>query len=210
MITPQILTGIAPKCKGDLAVKTAAALDKICPQYGINTPDIMHEFIARLCVENKEFTDREEDLSYSPERLMAVWPKRFTTWATANLYARNPEKLANYVYGGRLGNIKPGDGYLFRGSGDIQITGRDMATKFAQDYNAKFKTSYTPEQMTELLRKDIEISIHGACWVFAVAKRLIPLAIDDKMVEIVKRINGGQHGLKETNIYYERAKALII
>lgn len=209
MITPQIITGIAPNCKGDLAVKVADALDKICPLYGISTPDIMHEFIARLMVECAEFTDFEENLSYSPQRLMEVWPNRFPTLQVASNFARNPEKLANYVYGSRLGNIKPGDGWLFRGSGPIQMTGREIVTQFTRYVNQKFSWNYTPEQVAELLRKDLIIGVHSACWYFAIAKRLIPLAIDDKMKEIVKRINGWYNGLKETQTYYERAKAWI-
>jgi putative chitinase len=57
---------------------------------------------------------------------MVVWPKRFPTLASAVPYARNPVKLANKVYAGRMGNgdEASGDGYLFRGRGPIQLTGR--------------------------------------------------------------------------------------
>lgn len=67
----------------------------------------------------------EENLNYSAKRLTQVWPGRFPNLASAQPYANNPQKLANKVYGGRMGNINPNDGWLFRGRGLPQITGRD-------------------------------------------------------------------------------------
>ncbi|MCY1745057.1 hypothetical protein [Ensifer sp. SL37] len=50
-----------------------------------------------------------ENLYYSAERLTQVWPSRFPTIASAKPFARNPRKLANKVYGGRMGNTAPDD-----------------------------------------------------------------------------------------------------
>jgi putative chitinase len=78
----------------------------------------------------------EENLNYSAERLLAVFPHRFTP-QEARAYARHPERIANRIYGGRLGNRNEasGDGWLYRGRGLVQITGRANYENFklAQD-----------------------------------------------------------------------------
>ena len=71
-----------------------------------------------------------ENLNYSARRLTEVWPSRFPTIAAAAPFANNPQRLANKVYGGRLGNVDPGDGWLFRGRGLAQITGRENYARF--------------------------------------------------------------------------------
>lgn len=77
-----------------------------------------------------KFVASVENLNYSAKRLTQVWPSRFPSIAAATPYANNPQKLANKVYGGRLGNVNPNDGWDFRGRGFVQITGRDNYAKY--------------------------------------------------------------------------------
>lgn len=76
------------------------------------------------------FAPIEENLNYSAKRLVQVWPSRFPNLAAATPYANNPQKLANKVYGGRLGNTGPDDGWRYRGRGMVQITGKDNYAKY--------------------------------------------------------------------------------
>lgn len=103
----------------------APKLDAALAAAGITSPREIRHFMAQMYHESLGFTRLEEDLSYRAERLHAVWPKRFPTVASAQPYAMNPRALAEKVYGGRLGNVRPGDGYMFRGRGLIMLTGRD-------------------------------------------------------------------------------------
>lgn len=209
-LTANILKEISGnKISGLAAEKAAGLLNEICPKYKIDTADIFHEFIANVLHESNCFTVMEESLHYKAARLMAVWPSRFPNLNIANKYAGNPEALANFVYGNRMGNFKKGDGWLFRGSGPIQITGRENVTNFCKYYVSKFGTIVTPEEMAVELRKNLVVGIHSACWIFAISKNLIQLAIADNIREISKRINGGYIGIQERLKYFEKAKQLI-
>lgn len=213
MVNGQQLKLICPTLTSDNANRIAAALDEICPKYGINKPDIFHEFIANLAHESSEFSRSEENLKYTTaRRIMAVWPYRFKTEAEAAPYTFNPQKLAEKVYGKRadLGNVQEGDGWMFRGGGPIQTTGRKNHTDFCNFYNKMMGTSFTPEQIANLIRTNLEVGIHSACWIFAIAKKLIDEAENDQVIMIRKRINGGLIGLPEVMQYYNRAVQYII
>lgn len=220
LITGQILSKIAPSMGATFADKVAKLLSDICPVYGINTADIFHEFIANILHESNEFKTLEEGLNYQAVALTKIFSRARISIDDCYRYGRtgqqkaNQQAIANIIYGGQwgkrnLGNILPGDGYLMRGSGPIQQTGRGNITKFASFYNKKFGTSYTPEKMAQLLRTDLAIGIHSACWFFAIEKKLIPSAIADRLEEIVRRINGGTLGMAKRQWYYNQAKIYI-
>ena len=94
-------------------------------RWGISTPRQQAAFIGQCGHECGNFRILEENLNYKAATLMRLWPKRFPTIEVANAYAGNPKKIANMVYGGRMGNRdeSSGDGYRFRGRGCIQLTG---------------------------------------------------------------------------------------
>lgn len=194
------------------AEKLEIHLNTICPQYGISDANIMHEFLANLCEESAEFTKYEENLRYStPERLHAVWPTRFPTIESAKPYIKNPKGLAMKVYGSRkdLGNITADDGWAYRGSGPIQMTGKNNFIAFGQYMQKRFGIIKSPLEWADLLRNSDEWGIHSACWIFAIAKQLIDEAQRDEMTTIVKKINGGTTGMKERLLYLHLCKSYI-
>jgi putative chitinase len=211
LITGAILKQICPRLPIVRAELLAEYINTICPEYGINSADILHEFLANLAHESNQFTRYEENLNYSARRLTEVWPNRFPNIEVAEAYAMNPKKLAERVYGGRkdLGNEQPGDGFAFRGSGPIQLTGRYNFTAFARWMSKKFAIAKTAQEWANLLRTNDQYALHSACWLFAISKQLIDEAIDDNMKVIVKRINGGYVGMAERMEYYELCKKLI-
>lgn len=211
-LTPAILKLICLHLPDERAALVVDAINQVCPLYGINTADILHEFMANVCEESGEFRYYEENLNYSVQRLRETWPKRFPTDADAAPYAHNPEKLAGKVYEGRkdLGNTEPGDGWACRGSGPIQLTGRGNLTGFALWMARKFSQVKTVPQWASLIRTDHVYAMHSACWIFAIAKQLIDEAQADEMLIIIKRINGATTGLSERMRYYSLCKKYIV
>lgn len=119
----------------------AEPLAKACARFSINTPARIAGFLAQCRVESSEFTAMEEGLWYTtPERIRAVFPSRVPSLADAATLTRNPQRLANRVYAGKLGNgdEASGDGWRYRGRGLKQLTGRAnyaaAATALARPY----------------------------------------------------------------------------
>lgn len=105
-------------------------LNETFHRYEINTPLRMAAFIGQCAHESGNFKTLQENLNYSAEALCRVWPSRFPNLEAAQPYHRNPEKIANKVYGGRMGNgtEETGEGSLYKGRGLIQLTGKDNYT----------------------------------------------------------------------------------
>ncbi len=113
-------------------VAAAAALARLDPSaMALATALRAAHLVGQCAHESLGFTRSTEALHYtSPERLMAVWPRRFPDRGSALPFLRDPERLANHVYGGRMGNDRPGDGYRYRGRGWLQLTGRANYRRF--------------------------------------------------------------------------------
>lgn len=219
-LTGHILRQLAPKLGIDTASRYAALYNEVCPLYGINSADIFHEYIANVLHESGGLTRFVENLNYSTEALKAKFGRHRISLEDCERFGRNDrhpanqEMIANILYGGKwgldnLGNRQQGDGWYFRGSGEMQITGRGLTTKFTEFYNKLKGTSYTPEAISELLRTDKGASTHGSCWVFAIEKKLVQAATDDKELQIRKAINGGTFGLEEVRELTRKAEQLI-
>ena len=158
-------------------------------KYDINTPKRQAAFIGQCSVESNNFKTLEENLNYSAEGLMRTWPSRFPDMDTAEKYAHNPEKIANKVYAGRMGNTEEGDGWKFHGRGLIQLTGRDNYKNCGQAIGEDLINS------PDLLAQP-EGAALSAAWFFN-KHGLNQLADIGDFVLMSKRINGGDLGLSQ-------------
>lgn len=128
----------------------------------------------------------EESLTYTtPERIRATWPTRFPTLEAAQPYVRNAEALANLVYGGRMGNTQPGDGWRFRGRGLIQVTGRDNYRALGRAMNLPLE-----EEPQLLLLPNHAVRGSIVWW-----ERNVPDSAINNLLAVTRRVNGGTVGL---------------
>ena len=164
-------------------------LNQVFVKYDIDTPKRQAAFIGQCSDESANFTNLQENLNYSAQRLMQVWPSRFPYIIAAEPYAHNPEKLASFVYAGRMGNLEDGDGYTYRGRGLIQITGREMYAKCGNALGIDLIDNpdllLTPEYATL-----------SAAW-FWNKHGLNALADAQEYGTMTRRINGGTTALNE-------------
>jgi putative chitinase len=107
-------------------------LQETFEKYQINTPKRQACFIGQCMHESGGFKFLKENLNYSAKALMNTWPSRFPDIDTAEKYERQPEKIANKVYSGRMGNTEDGDGAKYIGRGLIQLTGKDNYRAFGE------------------------------------------------------------------------------
>lgn len=186
------------------------ALDDAMERFEINTPERTAAFLAQIAHESGDFRRLVESLSYTANRLMKVWPRRFPTLEKAQEYARQPEKLANYVYAKRLGNgdVASGDGWLYRGRGLIQLTGRANYQSAGRALDRPF------EAQPELLEDPVDAALTAAH--FWQSRGLNQLADDrnddnddEDFVRISVMINGGRVGLTERRASWARAKLAL-
>ena len=123
MFTEQQLA-IAVGCPVARAAHWAPHLYAAMTRFGITNRLRAAHFLAQVGHESAGLYRLEENLNYSANRLVEVFPRYFTR-DTAKLYAGEPRRIANRVYGKRMGNVGEDDGWRFRGRGPIQLTGRD-------------------------------------------------------------------------------------
>lgn len=168
--------------------------------YGINTALRKAHFLAQAGHESGGFKHLVENLNYSADGLLKTWPSRFNAESAARM-ARKPELIANHVYGGRMGNVHPGDGWKYRGRGVFQLTGRSNYARAGKAMGMPLERE--PERLESL-----EAASMSAAW-YWFDKGLNTLADNDDIVAITKSINGGLNGLQDRRNRLERAKRAL-
>jgi len=172
------------------------------------TPERAAHFFAQTAHESGNFKAFAENLNYGAAGLTGIFKKYFPTAEKALLYERKPEKIANLVYGNRMGNgdEASGDGYKFRGRGALQLTGKD-------NYKAFSEYLKNPEIMTNPDLVADQFAFESAIFFFDKNKLwdICDKGVNkDTILALTKRINGGTHGLadreEKTLKYYSYLK----
>jgi putative chitinase len=179
-------------------------LNEAFQQWDISTPLEQAAFIAQCGHECRNFTVLEEDLRYKAATLLKLFPltpKRawgFTPESAA-AYAGQPEKIANRIYGWRMGNRAEsfGDGWRFRGSGYLQLTGHDNF------YHAGKALGVDFVMKPDLVRTP-EYAMQTAAWYWN-THNCNSLANAKNWTQLTKVVNGGLIGFEDRVAHTESA-----
>jgi len=182
------------KLKGHIPDAVIAMIPAVAQKFQIDSALRLAHFLAQCGHESGGFRLTKENLNYSAKGLMGIFKKYFPTEALANQYARQPEKIANKVYGGRMGNgpESSGDGAKFCGRGYIQLTGKDNYTAFGKSIGEDMTVN--PEKVAT------DYALLSAAWFFSkngLHKMADEGATDAVVTKITKRVNGGTIGLAD-------------
>ena len=194
------------KLKGHIPDAVIAQIPETAAKFNITSNLRLAHFLAQCGHESGGFKAVSENLNYSADGLKKIFPKYFPG-NLAESYARNPEKIASKVYGGRMGNGDEStkEGFKFRGRGYIQLTGKANYTNFA-----KFIGEDTVAN-PDLVATKYPLASAGFFFDSNKLWAICDKGADDATVTAVtKRVNGGTIGLvdriKHFKEYYNLLK----
>jgi putative chitinase len=182
------------KLKGHIPDAVISQIPDTAAKFQIDTPLRLAHFLAQCGHESGGFRLTKENLNYSAKGLTGTFKKYFPTEAAAKPYERQPVKIANKVYGGRMGNgpESSGEGSKFCGRGYIQLTGKDNYTAFGKSINEDMTAN--PDKVAS------DYALLSAAWFFSkngLHKMADEGSSDTVVTKITKRVNGGTIGLAD-------------
>jgi len=194
------------KLKGHIPDAVIAMIPDTAAKFEINTPLRLAHFLAQCGHESGGFKATQENLNYSAKGLAGIFKKYFPTEAAAAPYARQPQKIASKVYGGRMGNgpESTGEGYKFRGRGYIQLTGKENYTAFGKSIGEDIISN--PDVVAS------KYALLSAAWFFSkngLHKMADGGASDAVVTSITKRVNGGTIGLADRIKHFKEYYSLL-
>ena len=193
------------KLKGHIPDAVIAMIPDTAQKFQINTPLRLAHFLAQCGHESGGFRVTSENLSYSADGLKKIFPKYFPGNLSES-YARQPQKIASKVYGGRMGNgpESTGEGFKFRGRGYIQLTGKDNYVAFGKSINEDLTAN--PDLVSS------KYALLSAAWFFSKngLNRIADEGSTDVVVtKITKRVNGGTIGLPDRIKHFKEYYSLL-
>jgi putative chitinase len=213
---PSVITEPAPapsigglkleKLKGHIPDTVIAQIPDTAAKFQINTPLRLAHFLAQCGHESGGFRLTKENLNYSAKGLNGTFKKYFPTEASAKPYERQPAKIANKVYGNRMGNgpESSGEGAKFCGRGYIQLTGKENYTAFGKSINEDILSN--PDRVAS------DYALLSAAWFFSkngLHKMADEGSSDTVVTKITKRVNGGTIGLADRIKHFKEYYSLL-
>jgi putative chitinase len=185
------------KLKTHIPDSVLGEIPLIASKFEINTILRLSHFLGQCSEESGKFTKTSENLNYSAERLLQIWPKHFTA-IIAKKYAHSPQTLGAYIYANKLGNGDEAskEGWAYRGRGYIQLTGKVNYSAFAAVIDPTIIAN--PDLVST------KYPLASAAWFFQ--KNHLNTIADtgmttDVLTHITKIVNGGILGLSDRIIY---------
>ena len=189
--------------KGHIPDVVIAQIPDTAKKFNITTPLRLAHFLSQCSHESGGFKSVKENLNYSADGLKKIFPKYFPG-NLAESYAKNPEKIASKVYGGRMGNGNEStkEGYKFSGKGYLQTTGKDNYRRLGEFLGVDLIEN--PDLVAT------KYPLASAAFFFN-SNKLWSIcdkgSTTDVVTQLTKRINGGtigiDHSLKEFNKFYK-------
>jgi putative chitinase len=193
------------KLKGHIPDLVLTQIPMVVQKFGMDTPLELSHFLAQCAHESGNFKAVTENLNYSADGLKKIFPKYFS--GTLNeQYARNPEKIASRVYGGRMGNgdETTKDGWKYRGRGYIQLTGKANYQEF--DKFVDDDITNNPDLVAT------KYPLLSAAWFFHKNKLNEISAKGDTdavVTSVTKRVNGGTIGIIDRIKHFKHFYGLL-
>ncbi len=192
--------------QGVLAQDIIDQIPLITKRFNLTSNLRLAHFLGQASHESGDFTVKVENLHYSANRLLQIFPTYFKTLEKATAYANQPEKIANLVYSNRMGNgdENSGDGWKYKGKGYLQITGRDNHKALSDDMGIDFIAN--PDLIAT------QYPLVSAGWFFSRNNlwTICDMGIDRITIEkLTKRINGGLNGIEDRVIKTNKYSRLL-
>lgn len=186
-------------CTPARAAQWQEPLSTACARFQIDTQRRIAAFLSQVGVESAHLTAVVENLNYSAAGLLATFPSHFDAFEAAQ-YARKPQKIAARAYAGRMGNgdEASGDGWVYRGRGLLQITGREGYAACGKSIGLDLI------EHPELLEQPAHAAM-SAAWYFA-AHGCMTFADSGDIRSVTRLINGGLNGYPQRLALYGAAQ----
>lgn len=192
--------------KGHVPDSVISQIPEVAAKFGITNNLRLAHFLAQCGHESGGFKAVQENLNYGAKGLRGIFGKYFPTDAKALEYERKPEKIANLVYGNRMGNgpETSGEGYKFRGRGYIQLTGKSNYANFAKFIGED--TVANPDLVATKYPLASAAFFFQSNGLWAICDKG---ADDATVTAVTKRVNGGTIGLPDRIKHFKEYYAAL-